>query len=862
MSLFERMKKEKIRKKSEDFIKKCSKLTDKEIEQEFLDNKEFEDNEIVLSYLFFHHPDLIRILPIEFQKSRVNSNLNMFSKASDEAKKVIVASWLSDNKFFMNAPLVGLEGEEYNSYLRLYFKSPDDVAKLYMEDLKTVITILALGDLKETEMLLDKIKDKLTDRQWEYIIPVNSVFIKYASQAIQTKYAEDDKYTLHINGDARRNFIRKQVDKVKADTTLLATMPFDVQVEFLLMYPYMLNYVSDQVLVDVLKYDISLIRYVNIPYHKNKEDKSQEILYGILENISNKSNEELINILVDKCVLPAKGKVYRFDKKSNNLSYQYTKRMIKIIQSLSVEQMVTLINIDVNYVLPYIVPVYNENSDIETKESIIIDCNSRCLNLFECYYGQTVYEDYYRVINKIYNEFLANIDAYDFQKDYDTIFDLFKILFNRKIVLNNDNDKISIYVGMNLLYKGKSTDNSRKVAVKLLNDLLTNAYGKEINNNLEIYNLYSLEIFDSRLNFIPFDLLLNFCSYNFTNLSTLLFIVKSDKTRELFKFYYNIMINIYHENKETLFKAVENFTYYKEILMDIRDKSLSDEELENLIDLFASFGNEYNITKREELSSYEIKVLKELVKNVSVVKDDRICRNLLSSYLFNKGYDENGNYGWLEVSTIKQLCDIFEIENLRNIVIDGQNVFNEDEISMFTFIKFLFERKDMDTYLALIENIVVNKVRRNIVAVTELFNKIKKYRVEIINDQIVSLQDIEMLLIEAPEYGKKIEKDGVTVYTIKDQDFKVLASYTDDGVHYNCINVSELTKNSYGYDKLIKDGSIRFSTFENDTLVKMNKDRKSANSMKVSFIIAIGKLSNELLNIAKEHDIPVVYIEG
>ena len=57
MSLFERMKKEKIRKKSEDFIKKCSKLTDKEIEQEFLDNKEFEDNEIVLSYLFFHHPD-------------------------------------------------------------------------------------------------------------------------------------------------------------------------------------------------------------------------------------------------------------------------------------------------------------------------------------------------------------------------------------------------------------------------------------------------------------------------------------------------------------------------------------------------------------------------------------------------------------------------------------------------------------------------------------------------------------------------------------------------------------------------------------------------------------------------------------
>ena len=206
---------------------------------------------------------------------------------------------------------------------------------------------------------------------------------------------------------------------------------------------------------------------------------------------------DIVNILIDKGLLNAKGKLYRFDSKSNNISYQYTKRLIKIIQGLSIEQMMLLINIDVNYVLPYVVPIYNNDTDTKTKESIIIDCDSRCLNLFRSYYDQELYNKFYKVINKIYNEYLENIDKYDFNIDYNCVFDLFKVLFNKNIMTKNNAEKITLFMGISLLYKGKE-GKTQESAIKLLSDLLSTAYNKEIKLNTEIYNIYSLEVFDDR----------------------------------------------------------------------------------------------------------------------------------------------------------------------------------------------------------------------------------------------------------------------------------------------------------------------------------------------------------------------------
>ena len=117
MSLFEERKKRKAQERANAFIKKLNGKDIKDIEKMYLENIEFENNEIVLSYLFFNYKELIRILPLDFQVSRVNSNLSMFNYASDEAKKQIVLNWFNDNKFFMNSFVVKFNEEEYNEYL-------------------------------------------------------------------------------------------------------------------------------------------------------------------------------------------------------------------------------------------------------------------------------------------------------------------------------------------------------------------------------------------------------------------------------------------------------------------------------------------------------------------------------------------------------------------------------------------------------------------------------------------------------------------------------------------------------------------------------------------------------------------------
>ena len=862
MSIFQEYKNRQIQKKANNFIESLKTKSEKEIEQAFLDNKEFENNEIVLSYLFFNHTSLIRILPIDFQISRINSNLNMFEYGSSEAKRKLVSKWLKDNKFFMNALVINFDEEELNSYIKLYFHQSEDVALLHMDDLKKVITVLAKSDLKQTEKLLDNIKKKLTDRQWEYIIEVEPSFIKYASQSVQEEHSEEEKYVLYLSGEARTKYINKQVNKIKENNDLFDSASIDVQREFIEECPYMINYLKDEALINLLKYDIDLIRYVNLSILKNDTDKTQEVVCGILENIENKSNKQLINIIINKCLLNAKGKVYRFDSKSNDISYQYTKRVIKLLQNLTIDQMLILIAVDVNYILPYILPVYNEDTDRSEKEKIIIDCNYRCLNVFKAYYDEAYYSKYYKVINKIYNEYLSNIDKYDYSSDYRCIFELFKILFNKKIITNNSFEKVSVFIGSSLLYKNSIKKEAKQISVKLLNELLSNAYGKKINNNRELYNINSLELFDDRLSFIDEDLLLDYSKYNFVNISNLLLIIKSDAVRDLFKDYYEIITYIYGKNKEALYKTIENFHYYKDLLSDIKGKELNDEELDNLIILLSTFSNPSNVTKKDELDNYDISLYKKLINELSSVKNEDIYRNLLCNYLFNKGYDDKGNAGWLEVDTIKSLCDIYEVDALEDFTVNGENVFDKEEVELFRMTKLLFSVKDFNLLLSFIENIITNKIKRNILSVADLFNKIKKYKVELINSTIVSLIEIEDLCDSRPDIVTKNSKNGVDVYTITGQDFKVLCSINDDGIHYLCTNVTNLDKNVYGYSRLEEEGSIRFTTEDNKTIVKLNKDNINESNTKKEFIIVVNKLTDELFEIAKDNNLKIVEIQN
>ena len=135
MSLFKEFKSRQIQKKAYAFIESLKNKSEKQIEQLYLDNKEFENNEIVLSYLFFNHTSLIRILPVDFQITMLNSNLTMFDFGSTEAKRKLVSSWLHGNKFFMNALVVGFDEEEYSNYIEM----KDDFVSAFKEQTKSDI---------------------------------------------------------------------------------------------------------------------------------------------------------------------------------------------------------------------------------------------------------------------------------------------------------------------------------------------------------------------------------------------------------------------------------------------------------------------------------------------------------------------------------------------------------------------------------------------------------------------------------------------------------------------------------------------------------------------------------------------------
>ena len=289
--MFKEMKMRQLQKRANAFVNSLEGKSDKEVEQAYLDNKEFTNNEIVLSFLFFKHPSLIRILPLDFQKSRINSNLSMFRSGSNEARKSLVSDWIKDNKFFMNATSIGMDDEEYNNYLKIYFNQKEDIVKLYMDDLRRVVEILYREDARETEKMISEEASKFTTRQWDFIVKAEPSLIKYAPSDVQDKYSLDEKYIKYISGDAKHKYIDEQIKKIKDNNELLNEAPIDIKCEYINRYPFMINYISSNSLIELLKYDINFIRYINITSFKREEDKSIEIIYEILSNIENKYND-------------------------------------------------------------------------------------------------------------------------------------------------------------------------------------------------------------------------------------------------------------------------------------------------------------------------------------------------------------------------------------------------------------------------------------------------------------------------------------------------------------------------------------------------------------------------------------------
>lgn len=217
MSFIDTLKRRSAQHRGNSFIKSLKGKSELEVKQIYLDTKDVTNNEVVLSHLFFTYPSIISVLPTEYQTKMINSNFPMFKYGSDEARKALVSRWLKENKFIINSRSLRLDTEEYESYICMYFNQPEDVSKLYMEDLTNVLNILMKHNVKKTEEIVESMKDKLTDRQWDFILKVNKSFIKYANQNVQKKYSDDEEFIKYISGPARDNYVKLQIEKITED---------------------------------------------------------------------------------------------------------------------------------------------------------------------------------------------------------------------------------------------------------------------------------------------------------------------------------------------------------------------------------------------------------------------------------------------------------------------------------------------------------------------------------------------------------------------------------------------------------------------------------------------------------------------
>ena len=193
-------------------------------------------------------------------------------------------------------------------------------------------------------------------------------------------------------------------------------------------------------------------------------------------------------------------------------------------------------------------------------------------------------------------------------------------------------------------------------------------------------------------------------------------------------------------------------------------------------------------------------------------------------------------------------------------MVDGKRVFSKDEVNLLKMIKLMFSVNDNDLLFTYLDNIISEKFDRNIISIISFFNKLKKYRVEILNHQFVTLEDLELLCEANPDVAKKSVEDGVDVYTIIGQDFKVLYSSNNDGFTYLYDSVISLKKNYYGYNSLVNSGSIRFSFVDDVFSIKINKDKRNKEKINADFILVPSSLNEDIIRIAKDNNMSIVVI--
>lgn len=739
------------------------------------------DNIELCDLIFQKDNTLLKILPFEYQLNKLNTNKhnfnykNIIKLVSDDVNHEYLKNNISDTDVLYN--YIENNPDFFKEYLLNNLKLLNDITiKNYARE--TMLNFLA------TTNLLDKIinnEEILKNNKLVFnILKKDNNLMNLVSSEIRLNFFLSE--TNHIYTDDIGNLklfqyltskekeiafietINRKGNQISNNELefLISKMDAELQKKVALINLDFIKYCNKEVQLDLFYTDNTLIKYLDENTKIEALNEIPNAIYNMREKVINYSFKDLnsinvnnlnINDLIKSSIFNAKGST--LDIASTNGNYdmfyginQYTKSQYDFYQRMSDEQIARLCMYDTNYILP-IANVNKEN---------LLNAKSRIKNIFKLIYGENIQKKYSELIDVIMDNY-----HYDCINNPNCILDSFKIIFNKDIIKSNNVDLINKYIISNI---NNSTNK------ELFNNIMENAYGnnaKEILNsriNLNEHNINSLEIFNPIIvEKFGIGLVHDLISYNISNMSYFLSLVKDNKKLSNLSDLYELESNIYGKNISTFQRTLNDYDKIESLLNDIGENELNDVELNNLYSLIIN-RNYGGIIKKDDLINYENIVKDKLLKEINNISNLEYIKEKICLGIFGNNYKN---------STEKNDRNIFSYLNMYN----ASNAYNNDLLTtnekiMLDFVDVINRENNKNIIVELINNLFHEKnVLGNIDFITA-FKKIKNNQEKLLNDNLVSLEKLENELSKENGNVIKIFKNGVPIYILNGIDFGML----------------------------------------------------------------------------------------
>ena len=726
--------------------------------------------------------------------------------------------------------------------------------------LQSIIKYLDMTSINSIISSNPKLIQSLDKQQQLDIIEIQKDKLAFLTQEVQKECIEKNiELFKYASVDVKKGLVKQDIDMFKKidydsqmelisyDSRLYALLPYELKQKMLKdfneNYEAIKNPKVINAALNMIKKDINNMKYFNV-------DNPSPNAFKLFDGLENLDIDTIKEYVLHSKICSAIGKLTGKDYILHGVAGgeiitagmdSYNQKQIDFINKLTAKQVKELIKIDTNYILPYL-----SDSEWEIDDKFVLknydDSKDRCTKLFLELYGKEKLEQYSKSIDLIYDmqkkydmfakeeyqygvEPVSNYEV--FNKQGKIPLEEFKILFNEKIINSCDSKEIEEYLT-------EIAEGGKHASEKFVS-IMERTYGEEAKEilksrpELNVHSINSLEVFDSRIIGRYGEAFVHDCiSYNLRDFSEFLDAIKDEKQSDNFYEYYETLCNIYGRNVETMQKAMSEYSYVRDIIENVKNKDLTEKQTMNLLNVFCTKRNEFNIRTIEELDNFDQiandKMLREIGEiNISDYNTADIVKQIICSNLLGMEYTDNVslNYG-KSLETLTTLYD-FGTDEI------SKTQYSEEEKKFMEILYFISKENDPKKLAEFAKNTTELPNLRNLVTINKVIDKVIENEIHELNDKLTSIEKIKEVCKE--QEGKDNpqayyeEVDGLQVYHLNGMDYCMFShdlgtlSYEDwlryEGQGGNSAICSRVVKGNMGdtndkylFGELPKEGLI------------------------------------------------------